>query len=211
MESTMETSIDVATPNQKKLKALGFVWIGGTLFALTVINVLIYVTIFSPIPIWNSEDTFPLIAILASFALMFFLLWGALANAAHRFSTSRMENRYFRVSSDGISICVSKNDAKTIYLFKHGLRQIDLSWELIKRWYPYTVSVNLIPTSRTIVFETTQGEKIQVPTYNFIERQSRIADNIRGAIKTLRRRQADLHGNTKSSAETGSVGSKLPC
>jgi hypothetical protein len=166
MESIMETSIEVATPNQKKLKALGFVWIAVAFLPLTIIAVLIYATAFSEIPILNLDFSEALIASIVGFALMLFLLWGTLANAAHRFSTSRMESRCFRVSPDGISICVSKNDAKAIYLFKHGLRQVDLMWFQIKEWHAYTKFINGIPTSKTIVFKTIHGVDFHIPTYN---------------------------------------------
>jgi len=190
----------------EETQGLGFVWIAVAFIPLAILSVLIYVTISSPITLWNSDDTFLLVMILAGFALMPFLVWATLANAVHRFSTSRMENRYFRVGPDGISVCVSEDDAKAVYLFKHESRQVDLMWFQIKEWHP-TYSEKSSPSSRTIVFKTIHEVAFHIPTYNFAENQSQIMDNIRDAIKTIRDQQADPYSNTLTFAEIRPAGS----
>ena len=166
--------MDVATATSRKLNALGWMWALLTLFPLLVLTFSLFDLLLSAEP---TIKTHHLVHVLG-LALMPLMGWFTLGNAVQRFHAASTEGRYFRAGPGGISVCVPDNSTKATFLFNLGVWKFDLSWEHVMTWYPFTQSINGIPTERTIVFETLKGEKIKIPTFNFAERQELIAENI---------------------------------
>lgn len=171
--SSIGSVVDVATPSTGKLRALGFLWSLIALFPLVIINYLIVEVATSPDPILTGHRMHLLGA-----ALMPVIGWFALGSAIQRFHAASLEGRYFRSGPGGISVSLPDDNLKGTFLFSFRICTFDLAWDQIKTWYPYVESMNGIPTERSIVFETLNGEKTKIKTFHFAEKQKQIVESI---------------------------------
>jgi len=170
--------VDVATPTAGKPRALGFFWALMGLFPLVIINYLIVAVLTGETLIGNSRHS---LVGLGGLALVPLFGWYAFGCAIQRFHAASQQRRYFRAGPGGIAVCVPDDSLKTTFLFSFKAWEFDVPWDQVRTWYPFIRSVNGISTERSIVFETLDGKKISVKTYNFKETHKQIAENIRQA------------------------------
>jgi len=175
--SSVGNVVDVATPSTRRLRVLGFVWVLATLFALVLINYAIFDALTSDDPALSL--THP--ARLFGAALMPFVGWFSLGSALHRFHAAATKERYFRAGPGGISVSLPDDSLSATFRFSFKTISFELAWDQIKTWYPFVQSMNGIPTERSIVIETLQGQKVKIKTFHFAEKQKEIAESIKRA------------------------------
>lgn len=166
--------VDVATPSSKKLQILGLLWTALAFIFLVVTNYCIYDFFLSQEPSLDFSN----VVLIFGALLMPIIFWFCLGNAIQRFQSAFSTKRYFRVNSNGISMCIPDNTFSSAMFFRSQDFHFNLTWDKIRTWYPYTYSVNAIPVERSIVFETLDNKKLSIKTYLFAEKQNEIANNI---------------------------------
>lgn len=173
VQSTIGEVVAVATPSSRKLRVLGVVWTALGVATFALINYLIFQWLFDPDPILTTRHPVALIGAL----LVPLICWYALGSAVERFHAASSTDRYFRAGPTGVSVSVPDDQSNT-FLFSFRTLTFDLRWEQIRTWYPYVQSMNGIPTERSVIFETLDGKKLKIKTYNFAESEKQIAANI---------------------------------
>ncbi len=165
--------VAVATPSSRKLRALGLLWTGIGITTFVLLNYLIFQWLLTPNPILTTSHP----VALGSALLVPLVCWYALGSAVQRFHAAAFTDKYFRAGPAGISVCVPDDQSNT-FLFSFRTLTFDLRWEQIRTWYPFIQSMNGVPTERSMIFETVDGKKLKVKTYNFAESEKQIAANI---------------------------------
>lgn len=167
-ESSIGLLIDVATPGSLKLMLSIAIWVTVT-FLLAICDLGI---------LYNSgQIDFLLIVFMIPLSL--FVIWFGLGTIAQRIFTLFSKKCYFRAGRRGISFNMIDNRFKPIMLFQPKMRQVDLLWQDIHEWYPYSLVIAyIIPVSTYIFIRTKHNEKILIPTSGFKESQKQIVDNI---------------------------------
>lgn len=173
-KSAIGDVVDVATPSSKKLQILGLLWTALAFVFLVIINYCIYDFFLSQEPSLDFSN----VVLIFGALLMPIIFWFCLGNAIQRFQCAFSTKRYFRVNSNGISMCIPDNTFWSAMFFTSKNFEFNLTWDKIRTWYPYTYSVNAIPVERSIIFETLDNKKLSIKTYLFAEKQNEIANNI---------------------------------
>lgn len=167
-ESSIGLLIDVAIPGSLKLIISIAIWMTVT-FLLVLCDLSI---------IYNfAQINFLFIVFIVPLSL--FVIWFGLGTIAQRIFTLVSNKCYFRAGRRGISFNMVDNRFKPIMLFQPKMRQLDLTWQDIHEWYPYSLVIAyIIPVSTYIFIRTKHNEKILIPTSGFKESQKQIVDNI---------------------------------
>lgn len=170
-QSSIGLLMDVATPGSTGSIKLIFsftVWVTIT-FLLTMCTLAILYT-------WEQFNS---LFVVVMVPLAVFVIWFGLGTAVQRIFTLLSKKCYFRVGRNGISFNLFDNRLKPILLFQYKMRQVDLKWEEIHEWYPYSLVIGyIIPVSTYIFIRTKHNEKILIATSGFSETQKQIVDNI---------------------------------
>ena len=98
---------------------------------------------------------------------------------------------YFRAGPKGVSVRFPAAVRWWPLLLRYHYRAYDIAWDRVRRWYPYVVRINGIPTTSEIVFEGTDGWEVRVPTVFFSGTRKGIAGRIGQAIE-----RTDLAGDS---------------
>lgn len=170
--SSVGETIDVATPYALKLRLLALVWGLGALFFGFLISYFFY------LPLMGKETGIDTGTTIACLVLMPLFLWFCLGNAVIRIRASLVRGRYFRAGPGGISVRLPETTLSASLRFKMTIIQLDLPWEKVKTWYPFTSAHQGIVTERSIVFELHKNKRIAIPTFHFREKQKEIAANV---------------------------------
>jgi len=170
-QSSIGLLIDVATPGSLKLILSIAIWATVT-FLLAICNLSLFYNL--------GQIDFLFVVFVTPLSL--FVIWFGLGTIVQRISTLFSERCYFRAGKRGISFNMVDNRFKPIMLFQPKMRQVDLLWQDIHEWYPYSLVIAyIIPVSTYIFIRTKQNEKILIPTSGFKESQKQIVDNIMNA------------------------------
>lgn len=167
-QSSIGLLMDVATPGSLKLIFSSVVW-STIVFLLAICNLSVLYNL-------GQIDSLFVVCIIP---LSLFVLWFGLGTIVQRISTLFSKKCYFRAGRRGISFNMVDNRFKPIMLFQPKMRQVDLPWQDIHEWYPYSLVIAyIIPVSTYVFIRTKQNEKILIPTSGFTESQKQIVDNI---------------------------------
>ncbi len=98
--SSVGETVDVATPDARKLTSLGLWWGALTLFPLAVITFSVFDALSSDDPLIGSHN----LVTTAGLLLMPLLAWFSIGNAVQRFQSSTSTKRYFRAGPGGVSV-----------------------------------------------------------------------------------------------------------
>lgn len=160
--------MDVATSGSAKLIFSFCFWvIFSFVLALCTAGVVVNYQLFNP-----------LFAFIMT-PLAIFVTWFGIGVSVQRIYTLISKECYFRVGKRGISFNIFDNRLKPVMLFQYKKRQVDLTWEEIQEWYPYTLTLNhLFPISKYIFIRTRLNDRILIACSSFKESQKQIAENI---------------------------------
>jgi hypothetical protein len=127
-----------------------------------------------------TEGKPPLLGLAVPFTVIGALYAGT---AVRRFRAVNDQRTYLRAGPAGVVIGMPLLKFKNVLRSDYPFVVHEVTWDSIRTWFPYVMSVNGIPTERLLIFEGTAGWKISVPLLFFAGSQSRIVADLTRAIQ----------------------------